>query len=151
MLPLKFKLNLRLPASNVRAVQRDAKSVPQKGGSVPGCQMLQYRVFLNSDEGHAFVDVNSEDLTIADCSRTVNLDMGVWADTPEELRANLKLREDKLNRILKAVRVASDNLLMSYNRRLREIEASQAREAAERAKKVRENYQRRLLGQPEIA
>jgi hypothetical protein len=135
--PWKPKLGARLtlPKPNVRAIRRSA-ALPVDGNGHPASpKMLVFREFLNSDEGSAFVLVDSEDLKLADCSRIITLDLEIWADDPAALAKSFRRKQEKLNRILRAVRVASDNLCMRYNWYLARIESDARKEAAKKAAK----------------
>ena len=126
----KYGAKLTLPKSNVKAIQKN-DMLPMDANGMPACpNMLVFREFLNSDDGSAFVSVDSEDLKLADCSRIISLEFGIRGYDPAELAEDFRLKHEKLNRILRAVRVASDNLCMKYNWFLARMEAVARKEAA---------------------
>lgn len=68
-----------------------------------------YRTWLNSKEGTAFVVASVEDgyasLSIADCSRSINLDFGVGRRSDKDYKREVREKLAKLNRLRKALDV----------------------------------------------
>jgi hypothetical protein len=135
--PWKPKLGARLtlPKPNVRAIRRNAALPVDENGHPASPKMLVFRDFLNSEGGSAFVLVDSENLKLADCDRVIILDCDIWADDPAALAESFRRKQEKLNRILRAVRVASDNLCMRYNWHLARMEPNARKKAAKKEAK----------------
>jgi hypothetical protein len=85
-------------------------------------QPFVVRKWLNPDpELHGFVGVTETGLCIADCSRQVTLDFGMWVSTREELDREMRARIYKLQVLVNACAQMRANLDVSYPKRLKDL------------------------------
>lgn len=87
------------------------------------------RKWLNDDvDLTAFIQVQEYSLKMSDCSRTIELDFGMWSESEEELHKSYEAATKKLQRIVSACASLRDNL---------EIEKARQSERIKKAKEMK--------------
>lgn len=81
------------------------------------------REFLNSDVNLlALVAVAEGSMTISDCNRQINLDFWIYGDDRKELDKEMAEKLEKLQRLTNAIRTMEDNLHVTYQHQLAQLE-----------------------------